>query len=203
MLFFLKFDSHVKMRSVKLYSTYWLKPHISAFIAFLSFILHHNNYTPHCSAYKAWVVTDPQRKKHCGSIGGRFWSTTYPSAVLSMLSQPARGLGSCFGLLLIKPIMSWKVSLHWVCMCVSLTQRGVCALNIRAKSNLINQRHKQVIDPSITQNINRQRYRHSAFGGKASTTAVKGKNYISSSLERLREWHPSTNKCNETQCRIC
>ena len=122
-------------------------------------------------------------------------STNSPWAVLSMLSRPARGPGSCFGLLLIKPVMSWKVAFAMcVCVCVrqcacmsfwqTICDREDCALNIGAKSNIINRSHKQittplvltVIDPSVTHNFNRERYERTGVAGKATTTiAAEGK----------------------------
>lgn len=67
-----------------------------------------------------------ERQRNGGGGKTRFWATTLPSAVLSMLSRPARGPGSCFGLLLIKPIMSWKLSLQCVCVSLCVTEECVC-----------------------------------------------------------------------------
>lgn len=100
----------------------------------------------------------PTERDKCGGSS----KTVFRSAVPSMLSRPARGPDSCFGLLLIKPIMSWKVSLQWVCVCVSIWQ-NVCVLNVEAKTNTINHSYKlitpplvvAIIDLSTIQNLNK------------------------------------------------
>lgn len=144
------------------------------------------------------LCCDRQKEREMSKT--RFRSTTSPSAVLSMLSKAARGAGSCFGLLLIKPIMSWKVSLHCVCVRVSdrqwVTERRVCGLNkwVKIQFNQPKQQAKKIppltgiIGLSIIQNFNRQRLQ---LKDKAQLKLqLKENNFHSRATERFKERQP-------------
>lgn len=91
-----------------------------------------------------------------------------------------------------------------------VTERSVCALNIGAKSNIINRSHKQItppplvmalIDPSIIQKFNGQRYGHTVLGGKAtSKIAAEGK--ILASLRERQSLTDTVMKCSKGSAKL-